>query len=670
MKMTKTVFPDGFLWGGATAANQYEGAYKEDTVLISSLGCEFIKGIQGDNFETGVAATAKHYFGYAPCEAGLNMAPSMLSQREIDEVHLRPFQAAITECGLASVMNSYSVVNGEAISNSKHYLSTVLRGELGFDGMVISDYTSIEKLVNTYNICESIEKAGADSLNAGIDIEAPVPNTFRMKNLLQALEDGSLSQESIDKAVERVLTLKFRLGLFENPYPEIESYSEFHNEKAKAAVYKAARESLVLLKNENETLPLKKTIKKIAIIGPAADSLRALYGAYTYPAGIELALENIVTAQPGMKDMRQLVESRKDSPGIKPIKNSKENPQLQKVLRSMYPDAVTLKEELAKFLPDAEILYAKGCEFSGDDVNGFDEALKVAENADVVLLAVGGKNGWGGCCTIGEGIDSKDIGLPGVQNALASQIFKANPNTVVIHMDGRPLASEEIVEKAPAIIEAWQPATYGAKAIMETLFGDYNPAGRLPFTAARYAGQLPVYYNMKNGAGNKGLKDSAIFSEGYIDGTSEPLFWFGHGLSYSTFEYSDMVLSNRNPDASDEMTATVKITNTSNRDGEEVVQLYVTDQVACVVRPVKELVGFKRIGLKAGESKSLQFRWKLSQMAFRDLDMNWKVEKGEMIAEICASAFDVRQQQSFNIMNDLVLTDGKTRGFFADVSVM
>ena len=643
--------------------------YGEDATLVSELGCAFISGLQGHNMENGVAATAKHYFGYAAGEAGLNMAPATLSEREINETQLKPFQAAITESSLSSVMNSYSVVNGEAVSNSRFYLKDVLREQLGFDGVVISDYASIEKLVTTYNICETIPEAGIAAIKAGIDIEAPIPNTYRAEIILGAIEQGILKEEVLNEAVANILRLKFRLGLFENPYPKIENIQNFHEKAAVEAVKKATQESIVLLKNENNFLPLKRSIHKIALIGPEADSLRALYGAYTYPAAVELALSGMLTAQPGMKDMRQLVEDMGNSSGIKPIRGMKEDERLQSLLREMYPHATTIREELCKKLSNAEVLYAKGCDYSNPDKEGFVEALEIARQAEIVILAVGGKNGWGGACTIGEGIDSQNIGLPGVQEALALEIMNTNPNTIIIHMDGRPLSSEALVNKAPAILEAWQPSTYGAEILVDTLLGEYNPAGRLPFTAARYAGQLPVYYNMKNGAGNKGLGDSAIFADGYIDGTSEPLYWFGHGLSYSTFEYSDMQLSCEKVRGNSEMEVSVVITNTAEVDGDEVVQLYIADPIASMVRPVKELVGFRRIYLHSGESKKVKFKWKLSQMAFLDLNMKWKVERGTMNVEIGTSAFDIRQQDSFEIVEDFILDNEQKRGFFASVEV-
>ena len=644
--------------------------YSEDPTLVSELGCAFIAGLQGPNMENGISATAKHYFGYAAGEAGLNMAPSTLSDREINETHLKPFQAAITETALGSVMNSYSVVNGEAISNSQFYLKDVLREQLGFDGVVISDYASVEKLVTTYNICETIPEAGISAIKAGIDIEAPIPNTYRAEIILAAIQQGILKEEVLNEAVANILRLKFRLGLFENPYPEIENIKNFHEQYIVNAVKKATKESLVLLKNEDNFLPLENKLKKIAIIGPEADSIRALYGAYTYPAAIELTIAGMLTAQPGMKDLRQLAEDMENSPGIKPIKGMKEDERLQSILREMYPMATTIREELCEKWPNAEILYAKGCDYSHPDTTGFSEAIAIAKQADIVILAIGGKNGWGGACTIGEGIDSQNIGLPGVQENLALEIMNVNPNAVVIHLDGRPLSSEAIVNKAPAILEAWQPSTYGAEILVATLLGEYNPAGRLPFTTARYAGQLPVYYNMKNGAGNKGLGDSAIFADGYIDGTSEPLYWFGHGLSYSTFEYSDMQLSCNEISGNGEMEASVTITNTSEVDGDEVVQLYIADPIASVVRPVKDLVGFRRIHLHSGESKKIKFKWKLSQMAFLDLNMNWKVERGTMNVEIGASAFDIRQQGTFEITEDFILNDGKERGFYARTEII
>jgi beta-glucosidase len=646
--------------------------YGEDAALASAMAVAYVQGIQGDDLTQGVAATAKHFIGHGAAEGGLNLAQGHITERDLREVHAKPFQAVITEAGLLSVMNAYGSINHEAVVSSGRLLTGLLRDEMGFTGMTVSDYVAIERLVEPFRMAGNYDEAGVLAMTAGIDVEYPSPLCFA-DGLRRAIDSGSMSVEQLDTAVRRVLEVKFKLGLFENPYPDRKRVLDaFQNERSEALSGELGRESIILLKNEGQTLPLsKQDLRKVAVIGPHAHSVRSLFGCYTYPAMLEMITP----------DTADGTTENKPSSGIGALSAAgaivlgrveEENPLLDGILRKEFPDSLTLYEAVSKLLPQAEVVTAGGCTFTGTDRSGFAEAVELARAADAVILAIGGKNGWGVRATIGEGIDAMHIGLPGMQEELAAAVAAAAAGkpTVVVHIDGRPLSSEAVAETFPAILEAWQPGMFGGEAIASALFGDYNPGGKLPVTAARSAGQLPVYYGLLRGNGYEGVGQTAMIvnPNGYIDGSAAPLYPFGHGLSYTAFEYSELKLSSERVEGDGELTVSVNIKNAGGRSGDEVVQLYISDKQASLVRPVKELVGFKRIALQPGEQRTAQFTLQLSQLAFLDRDMRWKVEAGEMGVQAGSSSADLRLSGSFTIASD-AFVDGRTRAFYALSSV-
>lgn len=647
-------------WGRTTET------YGEDPTLTSAMTVAFVKGLQTDDPKKGLLCTEKHYVGHGVTEGGLNMSRNIVSSRELREVHCKPFQAAITEAGLGGVMSSYCNMNGEPVSASKKLLTDLLRGEMGFAGIVVSDYIALDRLIDPFHVVDNMQDAGIRALKAGLDVEYPRPKayTYRLK---EAVENGELSMELIDQAVRRILTWKFRLGLFEDPYPHLpELKSTLHQASTDRLNEKMASESITLLKNENHTLPLSKDVRKIAVIGPHADSLRSLFGTFSYPASLDMTMardeDGQIFEEPGVivYDIDQKYVGQVRDP----------SPRLEKRLHREFTKCRTLYEALKEYLPDAEVRYAKGINASGSDIGGEGEALDLAAEADVVLLTIGGKNGWGITSTVGEGVDSTSIDLPGKQAEFAEKVYALHKKTVVLHYDGRPLSNQFVASHFDAILEVWQPGMMGSQALCRILFGDESPAGRLPVTAARNAGQLPVYYGLPRGSGYRGAGHTGMIRNpnGYINDTAKPLYCFGHGLSYTTFAYSDFKAEKESVSPEEEIHLSLNVTNTGDYESDEVVQLYFSDDTASMVRPEEELAGFCRIHLRPGQTKKVSFTMKASQLAFLNEDMKWVVEKGPITFMAGASCDDIRQKTKVMVA-ETGEVDGRTRGFYAAAEV-
>lgn len=644
-------------WGRTTET------YGEDPALIAAMGSAFVRGIQSEDIREGTLATAKHFVGHGITEGGINMGRNLVSERELLEVHCKPFQAAITESNLGSVMNSYCQIDGEPVVGSKKILSDILRDGMGFKGFVVSDYVSVDRLVNPFCVTDTFEEAGIRALKAGLDVEYPRPKGFTYQ-LKEAVEDGRLEMEVINQAVERVLTAKFDLGLFEHPYPDKEALdSLLHKKETDILNEEIAKESIILLKNENNLLPLKKDkIKKIAVIGPHGDSVRSYFGTFSYPAALDMTMsreeDGQIFEEPGLiiYDINQKYRGE-----VREI-----SPRIEKKIREEFKNTKSVYDAIKEYMPDATVMYSKGINYTGTDLGGMEEALNCAAQADVVLLTLGGKNGWGVTSTVGEGIDSTSIDLPGYQEKFAREVKALNKKTIVLHFDGRALSNEYVASHFDSILEVWQPGEFGGQALCKILFGEYNPAGRLPVTAARNAGQIPIYYSLPRGSGYVGAGHTGMIRNpnGYINDTAFPLFYFGHGLSYTEFEYSNLQISNHEPGAHDTIQISVDVSNIGAYDGDEVVQLYFSDEVSSMVRPSIELAGFKRLFLSKGETKTVSFDMKVNQSAFLDESIKWVVEEGNLNIMIGASSNDIRLKDKVYI-TDTQCIDSQNRGFYA-----
>lgn len=635
--------------------------YGEDPTLCAAMSVAFTKGLQTDDLKNGVLATAKHFLGYGMSEGGLNMAANPIPPRELREVYAKPFQAAITEGHLGAVMNSYGTIDNDLIIASKSILTKLLREEMGFEGVVVSDYMSINKITDL-QLSSSPEEAGLRAMKAGLDVELPMPYGYTDK-MLALLEKDEEGRKALDRAAQKVLEAKIRLGLLDGPSAREEWIEKaYDRENTEALSLKAARESVVLLKNQG-VLPLDRNMKKIAVIGPHGDSVRLMFGCYTYPAAFERDTTGAMSDMPGMARVSKTGEVNPHQMPYLPGSTVRgTSPYVEECLREHYcGKTLTIREAVAAKVPEAEVRCVKGCDVAGYDRSGFEEAIRTAEWADVVILTAGGKYGWGTSCTTGEGIDCDRIGLPGVQEELALAVTKTGTPAVLIHMDTKPLSSEALSQAYPAILENWFPGDTGGQAIADVLFGDYNPSGRLPMTAARTAGQIPIYSSQRRGSGYRPGEGMTIAK--YVEGTKEPLYYFGQGYSYTQFAYEDLELD-RKTTAEGGVEISCKITNTGDMDGEEVVQLYITDDQAKMIRPAQELAGFYRVKLKRGQTKRVYFKVRADQFAYLDEEMRWLTEAGTMTVKVGASSKDIRLTGEFEI-TDSKYIDGKNRGFFA-----
>jgi beta-glucosidase len=635
--------------------------YGEDATLAARMSVAFVHGVQGEDLADGVAATGKHFLGYAMTEGALNTTSERITPRELREVYAKPFAAAIRNAGLAAVMNSYSALDGVPIMASPEVLTDLLRGELGFGGMTISDYSSINKLVVPFYIASDYTKAGIQALQAGMDVEAPEVAAYGV-GLLEVVETGQLPIEVLDRAVRHVLELKFRLGLFEHPYPNHTAIAQVFAQPADDALsYRLAQEAIVLLDNRDGLLPLSKAVNKVAVIGPCADELRTLFGGYSYPAALEVSS--------GVGTGPQTVDIDPDAVVESAAKYYRDQAALEAKLSTLYPNALTVRNAIAAKLPQATIAYAQGCTLNGTDHAGFAEAVRLAEQAEIAILIVGDRDGWHNeTCTIGEGMDCSSIGLPGVQEDLVRAVWATGKPIVLVNVSPRPLSSPWIAEHIPAIVQVWHLGQNAGKAIADVLSGDYNPGGKLPMSAARGTGQLPVYYAHQRGSGYEGRSYWPWSApNGYIDGTDRPLYAFGHGLSYTHFGYSDLEVGDVESQANGSIEVSCVVTNLGYRAGDEVVQVYFVDKLASVVRPVKELVGFRRIRLEAGHSRQVHFTIPISQLAFLNARMHWVVEPGEMDVLIGSSSQDIRLHGGCTISGETIEVGGN-RAFYAESS--
>lgn len=604
-----------------------EETFGEDPYLVSRMGVAYVRGVQGADLSTGVAATGKHFAGYGMSEAGHNWGPSFITRREFLERVVPPFEAAIREAGLASVMNGYQEIDGVPCGASKQLLTDLLRGELGFDGTVVADYYTVLCLMAYHRIAADKATAAARALNAGIDVELPSLDCYR--DLTEAMEQGQVTADAIDTAVLRVLTTKAELGLLDRSTVDATIAADvFDTPSQRALARHAAVKTMTLLQNRDSVLPLSPSLKRIAVIGPNADSKRHLQGDYHYPTHLEVVYGPI--PDPGFAFRPSDTSAAPLLPGA---------PAEGVDLSGYFTPHVTVLEGIrAAVSADTVVEFALGCDLRELSTDGFAQAIDVATRADVAIVVVGGRSGLPEGNTTGEGNDAADVTLTGAQAELVRRVAATGTKTVVVLVNGRPLALTNIVDPADAILEAWLPGEEGGNAIADVLFGKESPAGRLPVTLPRHSGQLPLYYNRKPSGGR------SQFYGGYSDMPETPLFAFGHGLSYSRFEYGALELSSQTPDATDSLSIHVNVTNVGAREADEVIQLYVQDFVGSVTRPVQELKGFVRASFAPGQSRRVKFDLDLKQLAFYDDAMAYVVEPGWTEIMVGASSLDIRQR--------------------------
>lgn len=552
----------------------------EDVYLGSQIARARVRGFQGDDLKRvdTVLATAKHFAAYGAAQAGRDYHTVDISERTLRDVYLPPFKAA-ADAGAATFMTSFNEYDGIPASGSHYLLTDILRKQWGFKGFVVTDYTSINEMV-PHGYSRDLKQAGEQAINAGVDMD--LQGAVYMEYLAKSVAEGKVSTARVDEAVKAILEMKYRRGLFEDPY----RYSDEAREKA--TVYKpefleaardVARKSIVLLKNKDNALPLAATAKSIAVIGPLGNSKEDMIGSWA-AAG-----------------------DRKTRP-------------------------VTLLEGLQARAPKGtSVAYARGAGYAFDDAgksDGFAEALALAQKSDVIVAAMGEK--WD---MTGEAASRTSLDLPGNQQALLEELKKTGKPVILVLMSGRPNSIDWADANVDAILEAWYPGTMGGHAIADVLYGDYNPSAKLPVTFPRNVGQVPIYYDMKNTGRPINPKDpNAKYVSRYLDTPNTPLYPFGYGLSYTSFTYSPVTLDKAAIRPGEKLTASVTVTNSGTRDGEEVVQLYVRDITGSVTRPVKELKGFEKIALRKGETRTVRFTLSDADLAFTRADMSWGSEPG------------------------------------------
>ncbi|KAL4925407.1 putative beta-glucosidase [Aspergillus undulatus] len=588
-----------------------EETFGEDPYLAGEIGYQYVKGLQSHN----VSAQVKHYAGFSQPEQGINTAPVHGGERYLRTTWLPPFKRAIIDAGALSVMSAYHSYDGIPAVADYHLLTEILREEWGYEYFVISDAGATDRLCNNFHVCASdpidSEAVTLQALPAGNDVEMG-GGSFNFRTIPQLIESGELDIEIVDTAVRRVLRSKFALGLFENPYPaapEEEWDNLIHTDEAVDLARELDKESIVLLENHDSVLPLKKE-GRIAVIGPMADGFMN-YGDYV-------------------------------------------------VYRSQYRGVTPLDGITAAVGDSATINYAAGCERWSNDQSGFDEAISAAEASDVAIVIVGTwsrdqQELWQGLnATTGEHVDVNDLSLVGAQGPLVRAIIDTGVPTVVVYSSGKPITEPWISSDAAALVQQFYPSEEGGNALADVLFGDYSPSGRLSVSFPSYVGDLPIYYDYLNSGRNIGdsgyetENGTLVFGHQYVFGSPEPLYPFGYGLSYVDFEYGPVSLSATNVSATDTVTVSVDITNTdTTQDADEVVQVYVIDEISSVVVPNKLLKGFEKVSVPKGETVRVEVDLAVEDLGLWNGRMEYVVEKGAFTVLVGGDSKEARGNATF-----------------------
>lgn len=577
-----------------------EGA-GEDTYLGSKIAYARVKGFQGNKLGdlNSVMACVKHFAAYGAGVGGRDYNSVDMSERMLLETYLPPFKAAL-DAGAATFMNSFNDLNGIPATANAHLQRDILKGKWNFQGFVVSDWGSIGEMV-AHGYSKDLKEAAYSAITAGSDMDME-SNAYRY-NLAELVKEGRVSIDLIDDAVKRILRKKYELGLFDDPYrysDEKRAEKALSNPENRKAALEVAEKSIVLLKNEKQTLPLSKNLKTIAFIGPMVKEYKANMGFWS----VELPDVNY----------DKWVVSQWDGLQNKVGKNTK-------------------------------LLYAKGCEVDGDNKDGFAEAVATAKQADVVILSIGERRDMSG-----EAKSRSDLHLPGVQEDLVKAIQATGKPVVILVNAGRPLIFNWTADNVPAIVYTWWLGTEAGNAIANVLFGDYNPSGKLPMTFPREVGQIPIYYNHFSTGRPAKDEDSKNYVSAYIDLKNSPKFPFGYGLSYTKFDYSGLKLSSTKIKSNETIKVSFQLSNVGKVAGEEVVQLYLKDKFGSVVRPVLELRDFQKVKLNAGESKTIEFTIDKEKLSFYNNKLEWVAEPGDFEVMIGASSADIKLRSDFELV--------------------
>lgn len=548
--------------------------FGEDPYLASAMGAAKVRGFQGRDNDLAnrrrVAACPKHFVGYGLAEGGRDYNRVDVSYETIFDTCLPPFRAAV-EAGAATIMTAFNDINGIPCTANKFLLTDVLREDMGFDGLVVSDSKAVSQLMD-HGYADNERECACLSLSAGCDID--MNGNCYIEHIEKLVTDGVIKEEFLDEKVRNVLRIKFLCGLFENPFADEERMKKDILTPYNISIAKkSAERSIVLLKNEDHTLPISKSIRNLAVIGPLADDRHEIIGMWSCDG-----------------------EDK---------------------------DAVSVLEGIRSAVSeDTKIIYEKGCEITGNNKQNFGKAVKAAENANAIIAVIGESRGMSG-----EAHSRSSINIPGVQEDLIKELLKTKKPLVAVLMNGRPLAIPFLKKEVPAVLEAWHLGIQTGPAVASVIFGDYNPSGKLTTTFVNSTGQIPMYYNHFNTG--RPADEERPWSSKYIDAPIEPLFPFGYGLSYTTFEYKNLEIENPRLCVGDKLRASVEVVNTGEYDGEEIVQLYIRDLVGSRVRPVKELKAFQKLLIKKGETQKVRFEVETDTMGFYNRKLEYVVETGK-----------------------------------------
>lgn len=604
---------------------RFEESFGEDPYLVAQAGKAYTEGLQAGDLKNGIAATLKHFVAQGISEGGRNCAPVHITEREILDTYGIPFAATIREAGVSAVMAAYHALDGVPCHASKKIITEILKEKFGFSGLIVSDGNGIQLLKTFQEYCESEEEAVKLALNAGIECE--LDNMYE-KHLVNLLQQGEIEEKIINSAVKKVLSLKFELGLFDDPYVKPEQAVEtvscpVHLDLSR----KMARQTMTLLKN-NGILPLDKNCGDIALIGPLANNKKFAYGDYSYPTHIE--------------EMYQLSEDLTEEEVLARTLFFKRE---ETKFSDLFHDTPTIYEKMQEYIsPQTEIHYAPGLKDThnyndNSDFYQISEAVKTAEKAGIIIAVCGDTSGIGWENDSGEAVDRAEITLSRPQRKLLRKLKKLGKPIILILCNGRPLELSYEAENMDAILETWKPGQQGAEAICDVLFGDYNPAGRLPVTLPRHQGQLPVYYS-RLASGKK-----QFWHDTYLEVGLDPLYEFGFGLSYTTFAYSNIKMEKN--DRGIRVKANIK--NTGEKMGEEVIQVYVRKKFTSVLQPERELKAYRRISLAPGEKKTVEFTILYSSLAYHTEDDGPLLEDCSLDVMVGSSSEKIHKKQEFQL---------------------
>lgn len=585
-----------------------EETFGEDTYLVTEMGKSVVSGLQGGTegvTEDHIISSPKHFAGYAQGDGGRNFAPTNITPRVLRDQILPPFEAAVKECHAMGIMPSHAEIDGIPCHGNHWLLTDVLRGEWGFDGIVVSDYDDVLRLSILHGVAENPEKAAEMGLKAGVDMDVPQGSGFW--HLEKAIQENPKLEKVLNQTVARILDVKCRLGLFENPYVDVDKIDDVvqckeHQELA----HKAARKTIILLKNEEKLLPLDKNkIQTIAVVGPTADPVEFSYYSARPNVGVSI-LDGI----------------RRKTEGFCEV---------------LYEQGCHIAKDVSVMETELDAVVKNPVEYTyEEEKDSIQRAVDVAQKSDIVIACLGGSP-----VSSREAVtlqkhygDNASLDLTGQQNELLRQLIATGKPVVVVLINGKPLSCGQVYEHANAVLEGWYLGLKTGDAMADVLFGDYNPGAKLPVTITRGAGHLPGYYSQKK---TGFLKDYLFAKEG-------PYYWFGYGLSYTDFEYSKLRVSKTRMTRSDVITVSVDVTNTGEREGEEVVQMYLSDPQASITRPERELKGFERVLILPKETVTVSFDIDSSMMEFTGPDFDKKAESGEFIIHVgknCRDTLDV-----------------------------